>query len=279
MIKFNEKNHSYQNIDNTHSPWVSVTSLVGIYKPPFDAPAQALKSSKNPRSKWYGMDPAEIQRVWKSEGERSTTDGHKYHSIREDQLTTTGHLHKDGIIYNISKPIIQGEDKLSPTQKLYNNTIYPEHLVYSSRDYVCGQADKVEVHDNRVNITDYKTVKVLNTEGYMNWEGITKRMLPPLEHLDDCHLVHYTLQLSLYLYMILRHNPQLLPGDLTIEHIWFQVASTDQYGYPTYARDSSNNFIIESIKNYKVPYLKPEVLAILSDFKTNFEKYLPKLKK
>ena len=37
--------------------WTSVTSFVGLFKPKFDRDGQAKKSSKNKRSKWYGMTP------------------------------------------------------------------------------------------------------------------------------------------------------------------------------------------------------------------------------
>jgi len=50
-IQFKEEGHVYESIDEDKIPWVSVTSLVGKFKPKFDIDGQAIKSSKNKRSK------------------------------------------------------------------------------------------------------------------------------------------------------------------------------------------------------------------------------------
>jgi hypothetical protein len=278
MIKFDEASHTYLCVDPSKDiRWTSVTSLVGLFKPSFDRVAASEKASKNPRSKWFGIDPKKIQQIWKDETSRSTEAGKWYHYKRETELTTLETLDKDGVSYTITKPSHAENFKLAPVQKLQNNTIYPEYMVYSMTDQICGQSDKVEVLDNKVSITDYKTIKALKTEGFTNWEGLTQRMQKPIDHLDDCHLVHYTLQLSLYLYMILKHNPQFKPGILNIEHIKFKLESMDEYGFPIYFKDNNNQFVVDEITNYKVPYMKEEVLAILNEFKNNKEEYFKKI--
>ena len=39
-------------------------------------------------------------------------------------------------------------------------------------------------------------------------------MYNPVSHLDDCNLNHYNLQLSIYAYIIKKHNPKLRVGNL-----------------------------------------------------------------
>ena len=56
-ILFKEEGHIYQSTDQDQIDWLSVTSFIGKFKPKFDREGQALKSSKNKRSKWYGMTP------------------------------------------------------------------------------------------------------------------------------------------------------------------------------------------------------------------------------
>ncbi len=56
-IIFKEEGHVYESNDNDDIQWISVTSLVGKFKPKFDRDGQAKKSSKNKRSIWYGMTP------------------------------------------------------------------------------------------------------------------------------------------------------------------------------------------------------------------------------
>ena len=51
-----------------------------------------------------------------------------------------------------------------------------------------------------------KTNKEIKEKGFTNWEGITSKMYKPVSHLDDCNLKHYNLQLSLYAYIIKKHN-------------------------------------------------------------------------
>lgn len=278
MIKFDDSSHTYVSVDpNKAIRWTSVTSLVSLFKPPFDKVATAEKASKNPRSKWYGISPEKIQQIWKEETARSTDTGRWYHYKRETELTDLDSVEQNGVLYNITKPSHKDNFKLAPNQRLQNNTIYPEFMVYSYTDQLCGQSDKVEVVNNKVNITDYKTIKALKTEGFVNWEGISQKMQAPLSHLDDCHLVHYTLQLSLYLYMILKHNPQFKPGILNIEHIKFKLDSMDEYGFPIYHKDNNNQFVVEEIKNYQVPYMKEEVLAILKEFSNKKEFFFEKM--
>ena len=70
-VIFKEKGHVYESLDEQlekdQIKWTSVTSFIGLFKPKFDAKSQAVKSSKNKRSKWYGMTPKEITDAWNNE--------------------------------------------------------------------------------------------------------------------------------------------------------------------------------------------------------------------
>jgi hypothetical protein len=46
-----------------------------------------------------------------------------------------------------------------------------------------------------------------------------KKMLYPLSAIDDVNGQHYTLQLSLYMWMILQIRPDLKPGKLKISWV------------------------------------------------------------
>ena len=141
--------------------------------------------------------------------------------------------------------------------------MYPEHMVYLKSTGICGQSDLVEVVNGKVNIIDYKTNKEIKTEGFTNWEGITEKMLDPISHLDDCNFNHYALQLSIYMYIILKHNPKLKPGRIFIHHITFEQEGEDKYGYPIAAKDSDGNPIVKDVIPMAVPYLVDEVISIL----------------
>ena len=135
--------------------------------------------------------------------------------------------------------------------------------MYLKSSGICGQADLVEVVNGVVNISDYKTSKKIDRESYKNWEGISKKMLRPIHHLDDCNFNHYALQLSIYMYIILRHNPNLKAGKLMIHHVKFEEADKkDKYGFPIILLDNGEP-IIKEIEYIELPYLKKEIQKIL----------------
>ena len=275
---FKPEHHEYVSTDGDQIDWISVTSLIGLFKEKFDAEAKAAKSAKNKKSKWYGLPVSEILQAWKNEAKRATDLGTWYHNQREADLCGIDSITKQGIELPIHKPVIENGVKVAPNQKLAPG-IYPEFLVYLKSAAICGQTDKVEVINDIVDIYDYKTNKELKTEGFTNWEGITSKMLAPVNHLDDCHLSHYNLQLSIYMYMILKHNPKLKPGKLVINHIKFEEIGRDKYDNPITALDSDGNPIVKEIVNYVLPYLKSEVISLINYLKDNKSNLLNKTNK
>ena len=269
-IIFNAEDHSYKSLTpDENINWISVTSVVSAFKKPFDAKKTAEKVSKNKKSKWFGIDPVIIQQIWTNEADRSTTLGTWYHNQREDDLCSLASLEREGITIPVFKP--SGENngiRIAPNQKLEPG-VYPEHMVYLKSAGLCGQSDLVEVVNGKVNITDYKTNKKIDMESYVDWEGKSEKMLPPVDSLDNCHFNHYALQLSIYMYIILKHNPKLKPGRIFIHHIIFEVEGEDNWGYPITKRDENGDPIVKEVIQIPVPYLIDEVLAIIHHMKDN----------
>ena len=71
-------------------------------------------------------------------------------------------------------------------------------------------------------------------------------MLDPISHLEDCEMTHYTLQLSIYQYMLEFFG--YLPGIRRIIHFPHPI---EGLGTP-------------SPKPYELPYLRNEVIAMLN---------------
>lgn len=269
-VLFRSEDHSYKSKDpNEDIKWVSVTSFVGKFKEKFDAKTIAEKSSKNKKSKWYGMTPENIIKAWGKETDRALTLGTWYHNEREADLISLESLNQYGKELKIITPIFDESGiKHAPDQKLTDG-IYPEHFVYLKSAGLCGQSDRVDIVDGVVNIIDYKTNKKIDTESYKNWEGISKKMSRPVSHLDDCNFNHYALQLSFYMYIILKHNPKLKPGKLLIHHILFEEEDTDMFGNPITKLDEHQNPIVKDIVVYDMPYLKNEVIALIKHLNDN----------
>lgn len=273
---FKPEHHEYISLNDENIPWISVTSFLSNFKPKFDAPTQAVKSAKNKKSKWYGMTPDDIQKAWTGEAKRATDLGTWYHNQRESDICELSTMERDGFTVPIFKPIEKEGIKYAPEQKLTEG-VYPEHLVYLKSAGLCGQSDLVEVINGTVHITDYKTNKEIKAEGYTNWEGITSKMYTPVNNLDDCNLMHYNLQLSLYMYIIIKHNPRLKPGRLIIHHIKFKEAGKDKFGNPISALNEYGDPIVEDIIQYELPYLKAEVIQLINELKSNPGKYQKKI--
>ena len=231
-ITFNAIDHSYNSINTEGIDWVSVTTLVSHFKKPFDAKKVAEKVSKNKKSKWFGINPLEIQNIWNCESARATALGTYYHDQRENDICSFASMEKNGITIPVIQPLpLKDGLKIAPIQKLEPG-IYPEHMVYLKSAGICGQSDLVEVVNNTVNIIDYKTNKEIKKESYVNWDGFSEKLSNPLNNLDDCNFNHYALQLSVYMYIILKHNPKLKVGKMLIHHVIFHEDEKDLNGYP-----------------------------------------------
>lgn len=266
VLKFTAEDHKYRSEDGIN--WTSVTSFISKFKQPFDADTIAKKSAKSKKSKWYGMTPEDIKTAWAAESKRATDLGTWYHNCREADICGFNTIEREGINIPIFKPIEIDGIKHAPEQKLQEG-IYPEHMVYLKSAGLCGQSDLVEVIKGKVNITDYKTNKEIKTESYTNWEGIRQKMNAPVAHLDDCNFNHYALQLSMYMYIILKHNPRLSPGKLVLHHILFEEAGRDKFDNPITALDTNGDPIVLDVVPYDLPYLKQEVITLINWSKNN----------
>lgn len=267
---FEPTEHLYTTDGDTNTKWTSVTSLIALFHEHFDTENIAKKCSKKRKSKWYGIKPEEIIRIWDEERIRATTLGSWYHDQREQETLGCTTLRREGLDLPIVSPIMEGNCKIAPNQ-LLTPGIYPEHFVYLEAALVCGQADRIEVVADTVNVYDYKSNKVLEKKSYVNWEGVSKKMYHPLEHLDDCNYIHYSLQLSIYMYMVIKHNPKLKPGKIVIQHVTFEKESETEFGYPIYATDVNGDPIIKDVISYELPYLKSEVMNMFTYIKKNPE--------
>ena len=175
----------------------------------------------------------------------------------------------------IINPIEQDGIKLAPDQTLVPG-IYPEHMVYLKSAGICGQADRVEVLHDVIDLYDYKTNKEIKMNAFTNWQGITQMMTGPLSHIEDCNFNHYALQLSIYMYVMLKHNHNLKPGKIQIHHIAFEKSGVNEYGYPITELDPMGDPVVKSVTPYELPYMKKEVQAMINYMKMHPEAKLKK---
>lgn len=192
---------------------------------------------------------SEFLKEWDKKREESCVRGTAIHKQME-----LGHL--TGKTDELKYLKLGGNFKTDTSNKIKagEQGVYPELLLSRISDdnklRVAGQADLIIIDGYDVYILDYKTGKKMDTKSY--FDGKTKKsqkMLYPLNNLDDCNFMHYSLQLSLYAWMIQKINPLFNIKMLLLIHI-----------------DHSN-----TVTNYECEYLKDDVERMLGYYKTQIE--------
>jgi hypothetical protein len=267
-ILFHDEGHTYKNINPEEQiRWTSVSTLCHYFVEAFDQEKKAASASVKKEGKWFGIPPAEIVQIWQNEALRSTTLGTWYHKKEEDKLRGLQTIQRYGKELPIIMPVVNEAGwKVAQDQRLID-AVYPELLVYLRSVGVCGQSDDVTVANNLVYVDDHKSNKDIKKPTFVNWEGKTKRLLAPLLHLEDNQLVKYGLQLNVYLYIILRNNPQLGVGGLALNNVTFELAGEDRFGYPV-LRLENGEPIVKDVERIPLPYMKREV-EIMFDWLKN----------
>jgi len=163
-----------------------------------------------------------IRKSYDDEREKSCFRGTSIHKDMENLMSSKPKT--DMSILGLGGKI-PGEFNFSTnTNELLPGNIYPEILLYRISDdgklRLAGQVDLLIIdHDGGVFICDWKTNKKIETKSYFNQK--TKKpvkMKYPLNNLDDCSFSHYQLQLSLYMWLVLKANPNFHAKKLYIVH-------------------------------------------------------------
>lgn len=228
QITFYDDKHSYK-INGEPSAKLSVTGLVNTVKEPFDED----KWSKI-KAKEFGCTPEEIKLVWKKNNQMSTYQGSTLHNyidnyyqnkvkpynrvLAESILGQTLH----DIMYKNLKVLVKQFNNFYTDTSEYILPIKNEFVVGDLGDTrICGMLDMLAYNTSteQFEIFDFKTNKEFNEKSRFN-----KKLLPPINHLDDCELNIYSLQLSLYKIFIQKYT------DIKINKlkvVWFSVNNND----------------------------------------------------
>lgn len=190
-----------------------------------------------------------ILKEWETKRNESCLRGTAIHKKMED-----GHL--DGNTEELQLLKLGGSFKTDTSNriKIGERIVYPELLLSRVSDdgklRLAGQADLIIIDGFDVYILDYKTNQKIDTKSY--YDGKLKRsqkLKYPLNNLDDCNFMHYSLQLSTYAWMLQKIDPRLNIKLLMLIHI-----------------DHDNN-----ITNYECDYLKSDVERMLAFYKKQIE--------
>lgn len=240
-LQFIPDTHTYQLIEKPELKFTSVSKLIEQVKPKFDKDFWSEKKAKE-----RGITKEEVLAEWAEINRVSLEKGTKYHNEYEQKLLQGKRTHPsietDGI-----KQAHDLTDLLAG--------IHPELIIYNLRYGVVGTADIVEIYEDKsFDLRDHKTNKEIKFESFKKYDPNTHqrksvKMLPPLVHLDDCNGMHYTIQLSLYAYMLEQFGYKC--NSLTIHHVIF-----DENNEPC------------NVIDYPIEYMKKEVINLLNWYKT-----------
>lgn len=274
---FLESEHKYFHKKYPYLKYTSITTLIGQYCQPFDkdfwASYGAVKNIlgevvfKKSGTKAMFLDIKEFKYKWLDMLGISKNDfeAEKLNILAEwdrknkeaCEYGTQYHLEKELSFYTKPKyKIPEISDEIEFVSEKYNydfnreNAIMCEALVsYHSPDGIValsGSVDLIYKYGNKVKIKDFKTntKPILGEKAFFDTKTKkTVRMKYPLQHLDDTVYNHYSLQLSMYAYMIQIANPEIEIVDLELLH-------KPKGGEET---------------KIKVPYLKKECKNIIID--------------
>lgn len=261
-IQFIEDVHKYISEDNKEL--ISVSSFTEQFKNKVDWKAIAIKvAKKKTRETGEPTTAEDILKKWERKRDISASIGTAYHAVREiDDDSNT--------FYNSSCNIevcpVENNIKWSiPINQLKNNTEYRELMIYDMDYMICGQADKVIVVNNKINIWDYKTDAEIKFKAFSSKWVDPAMMLPPLSHLEECNGNIYSIKMSLYMYMLWKSNKGMLkPGDIILEHVHLKRDPNDD-NLPIL--DKNGKPTVLKIEKIKLPYRKQEVINMLKTIK------------
>jgi len=191
-LKFDEKKHEYS---VNGKKLISVTTFVKSFFKPFDvkriakivARSRRAKGEKN--SKGKPITAWDIKREWKA----SATFGTRIHNEIETYI-------KEGVVAsNIHERTQMAIDWLDLASYPLDK-IQTELKIFDKEIGVAGTIDAVITDGNKVTLIDWKTNKAIRKTGSKWQNNIISKQLP------DCNYTHYTLQLSLYAYLLERQG-------------------------------------------------------------------------
>ena len=206
-VIFNEDKHTYK-VKETRQRLKSCTKFIKMFTPEFDDDYFSKKKAKD-----LGIPQEDVLEMWEKKRVRSTDLGTAVHEWAEAYLLNE----------ELPKPrnnrVKRRIETLKPIiEYLANEFVFidSEKIIFSEKLGISGTIDLLMKKDNTIYIFDWKTNKEIKKVN--NWGN---KMLEPIEHLDDCNLIHYMLQLNIYKKILIEENyfPKNTKFSMCIFHI------------------------------------------------------------
>ena len=186
-IVLNEELHEYRLIDRPEASFTSVTTYVEHFFEGFDALKIATKLVNN-HPKYSDHTVESLMAEWKATADYGTRVHHEIEKWIKERIEPE------------DKKAIHGREWLAQYELRSDMDVLSEVIVYSTELSIAGTVD-ILAKDNATgeyDIIDWKTSKKIETASYRKKMGTH----PSTRHVMDCNFYHYSLQLSLYRYIL-----------------------------------------------------------------------------
>lgn len=166
----------------------------------------------------FETNRALLDAEWKQKNEESKATGTAVHEMIRNELTTN--------IFAARKNFgLTGEVQSNDAFLVAQGGLFPEQRIEVSLNdeyQLVGIADLIDIHDGVVDIIDWKTDDdgIKFKSHYDVAKKQAKKLKYPISKLDDVNGIHYQLQLSIYMNMVLKLRPDLKPGKLKL--VWIK---------------------------------------------------------
>lgn len=275
-VMFIEDGHIYVNVKNSDIKYTSVTSVIKEYHEEFDedfwSSYKALEklmgdSFRDIRSLLLSkkkidfdveayVNPEEFKRTkefiiasYEEKRKLSSEYGTEIHRQKEEKFYSGSEINPKDCGFLLHDGFFACERNNFDLNR--SKAVLPEYLIYySDKDNLvnlAGQMDLLIKDNNDIYIYDYKTNEngIESKSYYNSFTKTSKKMFHPLNNLDDCKLMHYTMQLSIYAWMLQQINPAFNIKRLCLIHIDRQNKETE------IDVDYRKDDVIKLIKSYK----------------------------
>tara|TARA_S200000501_G_scaffold58464_2_gene48852 strand:- start:28243 stop:28950 length:708 start_codon:yes stop_codon:yes gene_type:complete len=223
-IVLDKEKHEYRLLNQTEKKFTSVTKFIERHFKKFDAQKIARKLVTN-HPKYIGRSIESVIKDW----DNARQHGTDVHNQIDEWIKNRT---------NISEAkASRAVDWLNNYKNQLNIDILSEVTLYSSELSIAGTVD-ILINDKRTgyyDIIDWKTSKRIDTSAYGKRTGIST----VTRDVPDCNYYHYSLQLSLYRYLMEKY-----------------------YGFKI-----NNQYIVQlkddKALNFKTPYMRDHISAML----------------
>ncbi|NOX18684.1 MAG: hypothetical protein GXO87_10450 [Chlorobi bacterium] len=184
-----EETHTYRLHDDPEFKFTSCTTFVKYFFKPFDKIGVAANLTET-NFKYMEMTAEELMADW----DKSMQLGTKVHKEIEQFILCGKDPEEKKAVFGVDwiKGIMSGR---------YD--FFSEVIIYSKELGLAGSIDFLlyDKENEDYKIVDWKTNKRLDKTSFNNKMGVH----PASAHLPDCNFSHYSLQLSLYRYLLEKH--------------------------------------------------------------------------